>query len=125
MMLDSGSTHFFLNPAIVHNLSIPIVECLVLQVTTVSGIVLTTSNMCGNLVLTIQGHAFNADLRVLHVPGYDLILGIDWLALNNSMNINWKTGVIKLLLQGKKVTLQSQPVTMDINLTEPIVNIPK
>jgi hypothetical protein len=39
------------------------------------------------------------------------------------MNINWKTGVIKLLLQGKKVTLHSQLVSIDINMTEPIVNI--
>jgi hypothetical protein len=41
------------------------------------------------------------------------------------MNINWKAGVIKLLLHGKKVTLHSQPVSIDIKITEPIVNLPR
>jgi hypothetical protein len=64
-------------------------------------------------------------LFFLHVSGYDLIFGIDWLSHNSPMNINWKTDVIKLLLQGKKVTLHSQLVSIDINMTEPIVNISK
>jgi Retroviral aspartyl protease len=70
--------------------------------------------MCADLAFTIQCHVFNADLRVLHVRRYDLIFRIDWLSLNRSMNINWKTGVIKLLLHGKHVTLHSQPVSIDI-----------
>jgi Retroviral aspartyl protease len=53
IMLVSGSTHSFLNPTIVHNLSLLTIECSVLQVSTISGTVLTTSTMCANPAFTI------------------------------------------------------------------------
>jgi Retroviral aspartyl protease len=77
IMIDSGSTHSFINPTIVHNLSLPTITCPLLTVTTASGVSLSTSTLCAGLQFSIQDHSFTTDFRVLHVSGYDIILGID------------------------------------------------
>jgi Retroviral aspartyl protease len=78
-MVDSGSTHFFINPDIVHNLSITTSLSPPLMVTTVSGSHLSTTTICTALTFQLQDIFFTEDFQVLHVAGIDLILGMDLL----------------------------------------------
>jgi Retroviral aspartyl protease len=88
IMIDNGSTHSFFNPLIVTELSLPTSSCPTLNVATTSDTNLNTAKLCVGLNFFIQGHLFQADLRVLHVPGYDIILGIDWLSMNSPVKVN-------------------------------------
>jgi hypothetical protein len=37
----------------------------------------------------IQDHKFVANLKVIPLPYYDIILGTDWLAKHSHVNIDW------------------------------------
>ncbi|XP_073121070.1 uncharacterized protein [Henckelia pumila] len=54
------------------------------DVTLPSGEILTTSTVLNGVELELQGNLIRADLVVLSMSGFDLILGMDWLSVNGS-----------------------------------------
>jgi hypothetical protein len=50
----------------------------------------------------IQDMVFQADLKLLQLPYYDVILGIDWLELNG----NWLNKWMVVNINGKSIQLQ-------------------
>jgi hypothetical protein len=81
ILFDAGATHSFINPAVVSRLACACEELTVqLCVSTPVG-----SSYCADLVvrdckIEIEGRWFSADLILLGIQGYDVILGMDWLA---------------------------------------------
>jgi Retroviral aspartyl protease len=78
-MVDSGNTHSFINPSIVHTLYIPTVSSSPLIITTSSGAQISSTTFCANLSFYLQDHLFYGTFQVLQVAGINLILGMDWL----------------------------------------------
>ncbi|XP_073138380.1 uncharacterized protein [Henckelia pumila] len=82
-LLDSGATHSFISEAFTCKRGI---ECEELfggfTVTIPSGEELSTRNLVKNLELLLQGQSASADLIVLPMPEFDLILGMDWMTKN-------------------------------------------
>jgi Retroviral aspartyl protease len=76
-IIYSGSTHSFINPNIVQKLSLAIIASDFLTVVTASGAKLTSTYLCPDLQIQLQGHSFQANLRVLQVPNHDVILGME------------------------------------------------
>ncbi|XP_073120567.1 uncharacterized protein [Henckelia pumila] len=54
------------------------------DVTLPSGEILTTSSVLNGVELELQGNLIRADLVVLPMSGFDLILGMDWLSVNGA-----------------------------------------
>lgn len=54
-----------------------------------NGAKMKTDRQCTKLPIEIQGHVFEADLMLLDVSGYDVILGLDWLTTLGTMSVNW------------------------------------
>ncbi|XP_073137119.1 uncharacterized protein [Henckelia pumila] len=82
-LLDSGATHSFFSEAFISKRSIEYEELLGgFTVTIPSGEELSTRNMVKNLELLLQGQSVSADLIVLPMPEFDLILGMDWMTKN-------------------------------------------
>ncbi|XP_073120313.1 uncharacterized protein [Henckelia pumila] len=82
-LLDSGATHSFISEAFTRKLDIEYEEFLGgFTVTIPSGKELSTRNMVKNLELLLQGQSVSADLIVLPMPKFDLILGMDWMTKN-------------------------------------------
>jgi hypothetical protein len=79
VLLDSGSTHNFLDPTILHKLFLPVDAALLLQVRVTNGARVTSEGRCHSISLKIQGHLFKADFYVLPLGGYNMILGVEWL----------------------------------------------
>ncbi|XP_073119918.1 uncharacterized protein [Henckelia pumila] len=77
-LLDSGATHSFISEAFTRKQGI---ECEELfggfTVTVPSREKLSTRNMVKNLELLLQGQSVSADLIVLPMLEFDLILGMD------------------------------------------------
>ncbi|XP_073121681.1 uncharacterized protein [Henckelia pumila] len=82
-LLDSGATHSFISETFTRKWSI---ECEDLiggfTVTIPSGEELSTRRMVRNLELLLQGQPAVADLIVLPMPEFGLILGMDWMSKN-------------------------------------------
>jgi Retroviral aspartyl protease len=54
-----------------------------------TGIKVVTNSKCLNFKFSLQGHEFWADMRILDIKGYDMILGLDWLAQYRPMQVDW------------------------------------
>jgi len=80
VLFDTGATHSFINPITVEQMNCDLEEMDVqLCVTTPIGSRYQSELVARNCTITIQGKRFVADLILLGVQGYDVILGMDWL----------------------------------------------
>ena len=79
ILIDSGSTHNFLDVALWKVLQLPISTQDCFEVEVANGAVLKTEGVCLNVQLTIQGTSFGVDLNALPLGGSDVVLGTQWL----------------------------------------------
>ncbi|XP_073120882.1 uncharacterized protein [Henckelia pumila] len=87
-LLDSGATHSFILETFARKRGIVCEELFGgFTVTIPSGEELSTRNIVKNLELLLQGQSVSADLIVLLMPEFDLILGMDWM-MKNAMVID-------------------------------------
>jgi Retroviral aspartyl protease/Ty3 transposon capsid-like protein len=87
-LIDSESTHSFVNPNVVHDQNDRVISTNPMIVMVANGSRMVTDSTCQGLQFSIQGHDFCHDLRLLQVQGYDMILGLDWLATFGPMQID-------------------------------------
>jgi RNase P/RNase MRP subunit p29 len=88
-LIDSGSTHSFINPAVLqdHTCHIQNTHPMVVMVANEERMV--TNSKCDSLLFSIHGFEFKHELRLLPVKGYDMILGLDWLSQFGPMTVDW------------------------------------
>ncbi|XP_073133909.1 uncharacterized protein [Henckelia pumila] len=83
-LLDSRATHYFISEEFTRKRSIEYEKLLGgFTVTIPSGEELSTRNIVRSLELLLQGQSVSADLIVLPMPEFDLILGMDWMTKND------------------------------------------
>ncbi|KAJ4807897.1 polyprotein [Rhynchospora pubera] len=117
-LIDSGSTHSFVNSTVLQGQQFPITKSTPMTVVVANGHKMVTETSCNALKFSIQGNEFKKDMRILDVKGYDLILGFDWLTELGPMLIDWKKGVLKFKQGSKEVKLQVCTETAEISLCE-------
>jgi hypothetical protein len=76
------------------------------QVKVADGNVLQCMAVLPQAEWTIQQCTFIQDLKVLSLPSYDLILGMDWLEKFSPMRVDWKDKWMIIQFQGTPVLLQ-------------------
>lgn len=79
ILIDSGSTHNFLDVALWKELQLTISTKDCFEVKVANGAVLKTEGACFDVQLRIQGSCFGVDLNVLSLRGCDVVLGTQWL----------------------------------------------
>jgi len=80
VLFDAGATHSFINPATAKQIACVVEDLnMHLCVLTPVGSVYQTDRVVLNCSIMIQNREFLADLVVLNIQGYDVILGMDWL----------------------------------------------
>lgn len=94
-LIDSGSTHSFIDPELTQTLQLRTTQTEPLSVNIANGTQMNSTQICKNLRFSLQKQEFHMDMRVMKVPGYDIILGIDWLATTDVMTVDWKKGVMQ------------------------------
>ncbi|KAJ3684806.1 hypothetical protein LUZ61_013970 [Rhynchospora tenuis] len=107
-LIDSGSTYSFIHPSIIHLHSIPTVSSPPMLVTTASGSKLLSDRKCHPLQFILQQNTFEGEFRVLEVQGYDIILGMDWIAKVGPVVIDCIKGVVQLKHGDQVISLQVQ-----------------
>ena len=81
ILIDSGSTHNFINPMLVEKLGLPMTPCPRFRVATGCGSSLSCQYCCLAVPLVVQGIKFSVDLFMLAIEGPDVVLGFPWLQL--------------------------------------------
>ena len=79
ILIDSGSTHNFIDAALVSHLHINVDTSQVLEVKVANGDLIKTQGVCQEVPILLQGHEFLVHLHVLLMGGCDLVLGTQWL----------------------------------------------
>lgn len=77
-MIDSGSTHNFVDSHLLHQLKVEIDRRDGLRVMVANAETLSSPGTCRNVFLHLS-HFFSTDLFILPLSGFDIILGINWL----------------------------------------------
>jgi Retroviral aspartyl protease len=119
-LLDSGSTHSFVDPLVLRDQNITIEETHPLIVMVANGARMVTDSKCPALQFSLQGHDFSGDFRLLQIQGYDLILRLDWLSKFEPMLIGWNQKWIEFDNNGCKVRLHVQDENVVVHFCEGI-----
>ena len=77
MLLDSGSSHSFINQSFVQLLNIPTVSSPSRAIKLPNGQILYTDKVVPALEWWCQGHTITTEMQVLDLGAYDAILGYD------------------------------------------------
>ena len=75
ILINSGSTHNFVDIALFSQLHIPVDSTQILEVKIANDEVLRTHGLCKYVPIVLQGHQFFIQLHVLPMGRCDLILG--------------------------------------------------
>ncbi|WVZ69878.1 LOW QUALITY PROTEIN: hypothetical protein U9M48_018599 [Paspalum notatum var. saurae] len=104
ILIDSGSSSTFLSQRIADQLSGVSALTAPLSVRVANGDILSCSTELKQVRWSIQSCHFQADLKVLPLSHYDMIVGMDWLEQFSPMKMHWALKWLQIPLAGK--TLQ-------------------
>ncbi|KAK8260908.1 hypothetical protein V6Z12_D13G150900 [Gossypium hirsutum] len=76
ILVDSGSTHNFIDLRLVNRLSLPVINQEKLKVSVANGSFLFTRGLCQKVAWEVQNHKFETDFMVLSLKGCDIVLGV-------------------------------------------------
>lgn len=79
ILIDSRSTHNFLDPTVAKRTSCTIQCVSPMNVPVADGTKIISDAICKQLKWNMQGEDFRADLKLLPLGGCDMVLGIQWL----------------------------------------------
>lgn len=86
VLIDSGSTHNFINGKLARLLDWPTQQSASFEVLVVDGNKLECLAKCIDLEIDIQGHKFSADMYLLPLKGSYVVLGVIWDFKNLTMD---------------------------------------
>lgn len=80
-LFDSGSTHSFVSPCFAQKLYVaPTYMDVILSIATPLGVSLDADLVYGDCVVQVEGKGLPADLILLDMNDFNVILGMDWLS---------------------------------------------
>ncbi|KAI4304674.1 hypothetical protein MLD38_040150 [Melastoma candidum] len=106
ILVDSGSTHNFLDSRIVGGINVVIKAITPVTVAVADGRSVLCNRMIPQLTWAIQGIEFQADFYVLALGGCEMILGVDWLSQLGDITWNFKLSTMKFWWKTESVVLQ-------------------
>lgn len=90
ILLDSGSTSFFLSASVAEQLSTKKFIAMPTNVQVAGGGVFSSSGSLHHVNWSVQEIPFVSNFRILPLQAYDVILGMDWLEIHSPMQVHWE-----------------------------------
>ena len=109
VLVDSGSTHNFMQERIANQMGLPIIPSKQFKVFIGNGDFLICDSKCVAVQLCIQGHKFVMDLFILPIQGADIVLGIQWLELLGLVVTDYKLLTMAFQWKNREVKLVGEP----------------
>jgi hypothetical protein len=100
-LLDSGSTHNFISEAAARQTGLPLQHRPCLTAMVANGERVVCVSVIRDAPLTIGGASFPADLYVMPLAGYVVILGIRWLAVLGPIVWDFSNRAVSFTYQGR------------------------
>ncbi|KAL4379791.1 hypothetical protein GQ457_02G012610 [Hibiscus cannabinus] len=105
-LVDSGSTHNFLNITVAKRLEFKLGQSCNLKVTVANGSCLETVGWCKGVQWETHDHTFVTDFLVLPLKSCDVVLGVQWLSTLGSINWDFSNLTMDFQFQGRARQLQ-------------------
>ena len=106
ILMDSGSTHNFLDIYTAKRLGCRLRSTCPLQVSVAGGTKLVSQYMVKGFQWKIQGVVFETDVMLLPLGGCELVLGVQWLSTLGTISWNFQELTMKFAYGGQKVLLR-------------------
>ncbi|KAF5481507.1 hypothetical protein F2P56_002149 [Juglans regia] len=106
ILLDSGSSHNFIDIAVASRLKLPVDYSVNLRVRVANGQGLSSEGICRSAPLKVQGNLLNPPLHLLDLAGCDIVLGIQWLETLGTISWNFSKSLMNFVLDGKPIELK-------------------
>ena len=107
ILIDSGSTHNFLQARVAQFLNLPVETTRPLRVLIGNGSVLDCNQHCPDTQLSIQGHSFPVTFHLLQISGADTMLGIDWLKQFGPITTDYTSFIMRFTHLGQEISLHT------------------
>ncbi|KAM0035631.1 putative nucleotidyltransferase, Ribonuclease H [Helianthus debilis subsp. tardiflorus] len=106
ILIDSGSTHNFLDLRLASKLQCPTKKLPLMKVVVANGKELECSQLCKDFQWLMQGAWFKTDVLLLPLDNYDMVLGVHWLQSLNDIVWNFKDLTMQFQVDSKVITLK-------------------
>ena len=106
ILLDTGSSHNFLDFVLVNSLQLATDTTRILEVRVANRDLIRNKGECKDLLIKMQGKDFLVDLHVLTLGGCDAVLGTQWLSTLGQISWDFKKLEMEFMYQGMIVWLQ-------------------
>nr|GMC74159.1 uncharacterized protein LOC109155092 [Ipomoea batatas] len=104
-LVDTGSTHNFINATTATRLHLPITGRTGLQVAVANGERLPSLGLCEQVLLQAETFSFLANLFVIPLSGVELVLGIKWLRTLGPIWWDFEALQMSFVWKGQRVAL--------------------
>ena len=108
MLVDSGSTHNFIQDRKAKFLGLKVIPAQGFHVLVGNGDELSCSAVCKQVPLHLGKHKLLVDLFVLPLSGAELVLGVQWLTTLGPVLIDYDQLTMKFVKDGQMVQLKGQ-----------------
>jgi hypothetical protein len=107
ILVDSGSTHNFVDPAVLLKIPLLVVPTPKLHVKVANGAKVMSGGRCQSVALRLQFNTFITNFYILTLKGYDVVLGIEWLRTLRPILWNFDSLTMQFQWGEHTVTLNS------------------
>ena len=111
ILIDSGSTHNFLDQSVIKGLGYQLLPIDPVPITIANGQEVWCTQVCKRFTWEVQSYQFTADFLVMPLGGCEMVLGIQWLATLgdivwnfNSLRMSFTTDAGSCVIQGITTT---------------------
>ncbi|KAL8171875.1 hypothetical protein V2J09_023679 [Rumex salicifolius] len=105
ILVDSGSTHNFLDPRVAMEVGFSLTEVAVMAVAVANGNKMFSHQSCQQFEWIMQKHKFAFDMRILKLGGCDMVLGVDWLRKFSPLTFDFKELKLSFMRDGEPIEL--------------------
>nr|XP_023885311.1 uncharacterized protein LOC111997457 [Quercus suber] len=106
LLVDTSSTHNFVDALMVSSLKLRIDTSRILEVKVANGNVVRTQGFCSSVPVCIQGVEFGVQFHVLTLGGCDAVLGTQWLSTLGIIQWDFQLLTMKIHYKDQQVLLQ-------------------
>lgn len=106
VLIDSGSTHNFINQGMAKKMKCELSSTLPLSFTIANGSKVLSKSACFGFWWKRQGETFETDLRLLKLRECHIVLGVDWMKGVSPISFDFNKMEVTLKKDGQRVTLQ-------------------
>ena len=105
ILIDSGSTHSFIDEGTAKKLYCQLAGTLPWSVTVANSQKVLSRSSCNGFCWEMQGEKFEADLRLLQLGSCDVVLGVDWMKRVSPISFDFNKMEVSFEKEGRRMTL--------------------